>query len=129
MSERVIKFRAKSATNSCGYKKGEWIYFGVNECCFLIDTKTLGQFTTLLDKNGKEIYEDDLWKHPEYGIQRVVFGEFKIDENEGIETRGVCFAIEWNDGSGFHILDSEFAKEGKVVGSYHSNPELLKGGK
>ena len=69
------------------------------------------QFTGLLDKNGKEIYEGDVIKTNEAGwIAKVVYnrdGFFCIDNKGGFSTE-----CDW--------------EELEVIGNIYENPELLK---
>lgn len=63
---REIKFRGKQIDN------GEWVYGYLADEDYIndinsidlssieVDRDTIGQFTGLLDKNGKEIYEGDI---------------------------------------------------------------------
>ena len=80
---------------------------------------TVGQFTGLKDKNGKEIYESDIIKSDYPWMCGVVeFGE--------------GFQGEPADGQypyqGWHVGTQAFAGDDvSVIGNIYENPELLKG--
>lgn len=123
---RTIKFRGKRIDN------GEWVYgsyavidmksyilFCVKSDIEIVNLKyevnpeTVGQFTGLLDKNGKEIYEGDVI---EFEIV-IVFrnGAFRIDVDD-------TPLQEW-------IWKRKRAhEETGIIGNIYENPELIKGG-
>ena len=116
---REIKFRAKDKVT------GEWIYFGDMEVennnlgliCYgdasAPDMETLGQFTGLHDKNGKEIYEGDI----------VIKHGTDFDSNTwGGEKR----LVEQKDGSWYPVAHCYFdVRLIEVAGNVYENPELL----
>lgn len=85
----------------------------------VVDPKSVGQSTTLKDKNGRRIFEGDIV----HCIARldeadcvVIFedGEFRLVPTKRYAT--------YVTGCGFHALRN-FEKE--VIGNIHDNPELM----
>lgn len=118
---RTIKFRGKDFL-------GRWHYgflhraTGADTLMIQIDSfdsfgvipGTVGQFTGLMDKNGNEIYEGDIYRY---------------DNPDSINEVSYCA------GGGFAGFDLTPAKHSEnrlldveVIGNIHDNPELLKGG-
>ena len=131
---RTIKFRARR-------KNGKWVvgnfinhfstYFKTEErhCIFLpkpendnggywvedIDPETVGQFTSLHDCDGKEIFEGDILDFNGLTVEvRFVRGVFAFLANGDLDEElcGDC-------------RTDLFAK---VIGNVYENPDILKGG-
>ncbi|MEE1070101.1 MAG: YopX family protein [Paludibacteraceae bacterium] len=121
---REIKFRGKRLDN------GEWVYGDlhirtpfphihseIDYSRVNIDPHTVGQFTGLHDKNGKEIYEGDI-----VAIAGVIKGIVRYN------ARYWRYEIATAD----EPLENERIPSGRpeecwmVVGNIHDNPELLK---
>lgn len=97
-----------------------------------VDETTVGQYTGLKDKNGKEIYEGDLIKAPSGRIYSVIFSTWKYEEKREFlkvidlyEHTGWCISLDGVNPC--ELLDFEVC-QGSVIGSVYDNPELLKGG-
>jgi len=146
---REIKFRGKCVPDS--KYAGQWVtsgyvapdadckkrdeglivkYLGGNTTItYHVDPATVGQYTCLKDKNGKEIYEGDVLKShfslEPFGI--VTWhdnGYFFVDTSFG-EWRSLDYAcIPLGDLMGKQIDDERVQIE--VIGNIHDNPELLK---
>jgi uncharacterized phage protein (TIGR01671 family) len=123
---RNIKFRGKRLDN------GEWVYgnyvfdgkhyitqpLSASHRLIEVDPATVGQFTGLPDKNGKEIYEGDV----------LGAGDRIIN----VKWNGPCgcwdtYLISYNGPrSSNGISASEWEFRAEVIGNIHDNPELSK---
>ena len=85
-----------------------------------IDRDTLGQFTGLKDKNGKDIYEGDILSFAWFSDEPI-----KEDMLEVRFVRGV-FAFLWNgDLDDECITNAPTHEWATVVGNIYDNPELI----
>lgn len=118
---REILFRGKRRDN------GEWVYGSLQvfkgysifdkyvwKNFFTVNYQTVGQYTGLLDKEGKKIFEGDIINgrnllHEDRIIYRVVYEEngfYYCDEDD----------VAWHPE---HIENAE------IIGNIYDNPELV----
>lgn len=154
---REIKFRGRNSN-------GEWVYgdlvhnVGVGASTalifpeeahdswdrYIVLTDTIGQFTGLHDKNGKEIYEGDVLFVREW--KNIAMGMFDHEEREQLsledckgellhESQRVVYFEEGSMCAGDYYISTLWDKQDKrhqypifeveVIGNIHDNPELL----
>lgn len=136
---REILFRGKREDN------GEWIFgslhieygeadrngnktlnyriLGMRGECDYVDPETVGQYTGLIDKNGKKIFEGDI-------VSADIKRPYLI-----VEFRDGCFMFNCNDGGeDYYDIMLPILKEpqteyeyGEVIGTIHDNQELIGG--
>ena len=107
--QREIKFRAWVIAH-----KEMWEDVNPRHFRDFPESYVLMQFTGLTDKNGVEIYEDDI----------VIDQHQYSDSNKGVVRYRATLgrAIGWTV-NGFYM--SSMSKWIKVIGNIHENPELL----
>ena len=135
---RAINFRGKT-------RQGEWVfgyhvgkssldevailppqnvnydigYINDSECYYCI-ADTIGQFTGLYDKNGKEVYEGDIIGCADPAIKHLIFYSNKqarfmagLNGETSLYQFGIC------------SIDKEWMSRKVVIGNIIDNPELL----
>lgn len=126
---REIKFRAKSV------KTNEWVYGSllrdeIQKKYYIVDNEsgvgkevdenTIGQYTSLKDKNGVKIYKGDILKYSDEDTAIVVFNEkysyfmVKPIQDFYFDSDVLGHTIEYN--------------QVEVIGNVVDNRELLKDG-
>lgn len=116
---REIKFKGKRKDT------GEWIYGDLRHQKvgdfyeidgWTVNTDTIGQFTGLYDKNGKEIYEGDI-----VSLNKDLLGSYVVR----YDTKNARFSMYHDnyEQAGFNL---ETMKNYEVIGNIHDNLEFIK---
>lgn len=120
--KREIKFRGKRIDNK------KWVYGFLADEDYIndidsidlssieVDIDTVGQFTGLFDKNGKEIYEGDIIKGFDITIE-VWYSEDRA-----------CFIAEMKEPQNdmMDILGGYDTERMEIIGNIYDNPNLIK---
>ena len=119
--QREIKFRAKLIGKWNIRKSNEWIFFDLKLMDeklrrFPIDWNTVCEFTGLLDKDGKEIYEGDVLGYPKEE------GGYEYYEVRWVKNGWMTVWLSYLGKEVTNYLDSDYV----VLGNIYENPELLK---
>lgn len=132
--DREIKFRGKRSINN------EWVYGNyiliagrqetfisesyscTSSHAFEVMPESVGQFTGLYDKNGKEIYEGDILRFYFNSDEYIVYVGFNS------EVGAWCVAFKGSGYVGTTPLGKMLCEyDGmEVIGNIHDNPELIK---
>ena len=120
--EDLIFIPALSEPCTCCHDEKDNIIAFEKGIFYKVDTKTVGQYTGMNDKNGKRIFEGDIvdghchsaWSHR---LQRcdIAYGR------DGFEARNHIDGVD----SDYYTYRVLFSKDVVIIGNIHDNPELL----
>lgn len=139
---REILFRGKHLNN------GQWVYGYVAPYTdmqdnhkwriltdgnrgYAVDPATVGQYTGVVDKNGKQVFEGDIIGYTDSDTGKIsIFGVVKWhhEGNFYINTDTYCNYTSDNNCANVGYMLNRATTKLHVMGNIHDNPSMLKGG-
>lgn len=115
--EGVVMYLGEAWIEKLSFESDKILLESTNPCVHM-------QFTGLLDKNGKEIYEGDILEFETPGGTRRPYVEYQSDL--------AAFVLDYwkkgkqeSRGDFLHEVVEGIENEVEIIGNVHENPELL----
>ena len=98
---------------------------------YAVSPDTIGQYTGLKDKNGKKIFEGDIFKTPRGFIGEVIFGRAEeecthMECNRKITDVYTTYGWVFKRADGYTCAIDDEILQGELLGNVTDNPELMK---
>lgn len=130
---REILFRGKDIADNWHYGDLEYITddfvkivnHRMNEYGKKVEIDTVGQFTGLLDKNRKKIFEGDIGRYQQTDGARQNNKPIICIGKVIYNAKTASFAVESKDEKEVKYFDYFPVKDFEIIGNIHDNPELL----
>ncbi|HET8735911.1 MAG TPA: YopX family protein [Pricia sp.] len=142
MEAREIKFRGQKTSTK------EWVYGSlivnksgdytitqitynpvskgvINGWCFGVMPETVGQYTGLKDRNGKEIYEGDVLSDYTETDEGIIKSHCQVLWNEACGSWELDMSMTQNRSYTFYLAEELLDFEYEISGNIYENPELL----
>ena len=105
---------------------GVYNYMEIDELG-LVDEETVGQFTGLIDKKGKEIYEGDIIDVAGFdkGVVEFDYGVFGINWDYNRKDGRKAMLDVWGQLHNLRTMDDEIYQSLEVIGNIYDNKKLL----
>lgn len=133
---REILFRGKRVDN------GEWVdgYLAETDCInsvvidnsvgfktydeYQIHPESVGQFTGLLDKNGRKIFEGDVYE-VDFEKYVITFYEGAFCAGRILKDKYQSAPLNWEPRGTTGLTVDGFSNFIEIIGNIHDNPELI----
>ena len=86
-----------------------------------VDPETVCQYTGLIDKNGRKIFEGDIVRYTDEVIEKEKVDEIKYNETHA----AFCRLHKSEMGLQYLLIDEAIANKIEVIGNTFDNPELI----
>ena len=128
-----VHFVKKPANSRCNINYKDFIITNEDDGEYyypITELSSLGQYTGLKDKNGKQIFEGDILKTPRGFIGQVIFGRAEEECRHKVFGRMVidCYTTYgwiFVRGDGYKCAIDDELLEGEIIGNVFDNPKLI----